>query len=248
MSGECLLRDVRRDQDDEWLRGDFICAICSGPSGRSSHGRAARTVRAAASGAISFARFRSTGGRGTDLLWTGGRGTDLLSTDGRLLGGPFVVNRRAALERDFICAICHGRSGRSPQERAARTVRAAASGVISFARFRSTGGRGTDLLWTGGRGTDLLSTDGRLLGGPFVVNRRAALERDFICAICHRWIVRSSQERAARTVRAAASGAISFARFRNGGGFSNRAIEIIFGAAELSVLGAGSGRRRPIEL
>ncbi len=129
------------------------------------------------------------------MLEEGGRG-DGFAMDARVSPRPrFGADGRTAREHDFICAICHGRSGRSPQERAARTVRAAASGVISFARFRSTGGRGTDLLWTRGRGTDLLWTDGRgadllwtrgcLLGGPFVVDRRAALERDFICAICH---------------------------------------------------------------
>ncbi len=127
LSGGCLLRDGRRVQDDEWLRGDFICAICSGPSGRSSHGRAARAVRAAASMMISFARFEKHGGI---CSLSGG----CLLRDGRR------VQDDEWLRGDFICAICSGPSGRSSHGRAAQAVRAAASMMISFARFEKHGG------------------------------------------------------------------------------------------------------------
>ncbi len=156
---------------------------------------------------------------GTDLLWPGGR----------LLGGPFVMERRTALERDFICAICHRSSGSSPQERPSRGVEDRLRERFHLRDLKTTGA-GADLLRTGARflggrfamdgrassrRTDLLRTDGRLLGGRFVMERREAPEHDFICAICHRSSGSSPQERPSRGGRGSASRAISFARFEN---------------------------------
>ncbi len=104
----------------------------------------------------------------------------------------FGADGWVALEHDFICAICYGSSGRSSQERAARTVRTSASGVISFARFRGRDG----FAMNGRVSLRPAISDGRTGEGPICYGRAGVSSAD------HSWWTDGLR-----------SNAISFARF-----------------------------------